>query len=270
MPAFAHLNRTPWLRRTVGGLMGLFGLLGLAVQAAEVQVAVAANFSAPMKAIATEFQRDTGHTAVLALGATGQFYAQIRHGAPFAVFLAADDETPARLEKEGLAVPGSRLTYALGRLVLWSKRVGYIDPGGEVLRGGRFEKIAIANPALAPYGAAAIEVLDRLGLQERLTPRIVQGANISQAHQFVFSENAPLGFVALSQVMQNGRIQEGSAWLVPSALHTPIRQDAVLLQPGRGQAAAQALLAYLQSAKAKAIIRSFGYELPPDPAPLGR
>lgn len=244
------------------GLALWWVLLGpWSAQADQVQVAVAANFIAPMKAIAAEFERDTGHSAVLSLGSTGQFYAQIRHGAPFAVFLSADDETPARLEQEGWAVPGSRFTYATGRLVLWSKKPGVVDARGEVLSQAGSGKLAIANPSLAPYGAAALEVIDRLGLRARLTPRLIQGANIAQTHQFVLTENAALGFVALSQVMQNGQIKEGSAWVVPSTLHSPIRQDAVLLPPGRDQAAARALMRYLQSDKAKAIIRSYGYEV---------
>ncbi len=253
------MSRFPIFWRFLLGL--LCALLGISARAAEVRVAVAANFAGPMQAIATEFERDTGHRAVLALGSTGQFYAQIRNGAPFAVFLSADDETPAKLEAEGVAVTGSRFTYAIGRLALWSKKPGFVDGQGAVLHSGSFEKIALANPALAPYGVAAIEVLTRLGLRERLAPRIVQGANISQAYQYVATENVPLGFVALSQVMQNGQITQGSAWLIPSELHGPIRQDAVLLKPGRDQAAARALLQYLQSEKARAIIRRHGYEL---------
>ena len=270
MFAPATKNRSLWTRRGASWLFGLCGLMAVSASGAEVQVAVAANFAAPMKAIAEAFQRDTGHKVAMALGSSGQFYAQIRNGAPFAVFLSADDETPARLEREGLAVPGSRQTYATGRLALWSRRAGYVDPRGEVLSQGGFDKIAIANPSLAPYGAAAIEVLEQLGLRSRLSSRIVQGANVSQVHQFVFSGNATLGFVALSQVMRHGQILEGSAWLVPSTLHRPIRQDAVLLQPGRSQAAAMALLDYLQSANAQAIIRSFGYELQSDPMPNPR
>lgn len=236
------------------------GWLGLA-HADQVQVAVAANFIAPMKAIAAEFERDTGHVAVLSFGSTGQFYAQIRHGASFAVFLSADDDTPMRLEQEGWAVSGSRITYATGRLVLWSKNPALIDARGEVLASHGSEKIAIANPALAPYGAAAIEVLDQLGLRARMAHRLIQGSNIAQAHQFVWTENAAMGFVALSQVMHNGQIKEGSAWVVPSHLHRPIRQDAVLLRAGREKPAAHALLKFLQTDKAKAIIRSFGYEV---------
>ncbi len=229
--------------------------------AAEVNVAVAANFTAPMKIIAQDFERDTGHKTTLSFGATGQFFAQIKNGAPFAILLAADDETPIKLEKEGLGVVGSRFTYATGKLVLWSKKPGFVDAQGEILRSGQFDKIAIANPKLAPYGVAAMETLDKLGLRERVTPKIVEGSNISQTFQFVASENAALGFVALSQVFENGTIKEGSAWVVPGSMYSPIKQDAVLLNVGKDNPAAIALLKYLQGDKAKAVIRSFGYEL---------
>jgi molybdate transport system substrate-binding protein len=237
------------------------GLCALAARAGEVTVAVAANFTAPMQKIAAAFKADTGHDAKLAFGATRAFDTQIRNGAPFDVLLAADDETPARLEKEGLAAPGSRFTYAVGRLVLWSARDGYVDAKGEVLAHGDFERIAIANPKLAPYGAAAVETMQHLGLYDQLQPRIVQGENIAQALQFVATGNAQLGFVALSQVT-HGRVAKGSAWLVPQSLHAPIRQDAVLLAKGRDNAAAAQLLKFLKGEKARGIIRAYGYELP--------
>ena len=229
--------------------------------AAELRVAVAANFAAPMKGLAQAFERDTGHRLTLAFGGTGQFYAQVRHGAPFAVLLAADDETPLKLEREGLADGGTRLTYAIGRLVLWSRQPGTVDAQGQVLKTGGFERIAIANPKLAPYGAAAMEVLDRMGLRESIAPRIVEGANIAQAHQFVASGNAALGFVALSQVTEDGRLREGSAWIVPASMHEPIRQDAVVLRAGRDHPAATALMDYLKGDKAREIIRSHGYSV---------
>lgn len=229
--------------------------------AADVSVAVAANFAAPMQKIAAAFELDTGHKAVLTFGATGKFYAQIKNGAPFQVLLAADDETPARLEREKLTLAGARFTYAIGRLVLWSKHAGFVDDKGEVLRRGVFEHIAIAAPKLAPYGAAATETLEKLGLLQGLKPRIVQGENIAQAYQFVATGNAALGFVALSQVMTEGKITHGSAWVVPASLHAPIRQDAVVLGSGKDNPAAVALAAYLRGEKARAIIRSFGYEL---------
>lgn len=230
-------------------------------QAAEVRVAVASNFSAPMKQIAAEFEKETGHNVLLAFGASGKFYAQIRNGAPFHLFLSADDGKPAQLVKDGLTVAGSRFTYAVGTLVLWSAQPGFVDPKGEVLRKGTFTKIAIANPQLAPYGTAAMEVLTRLGLLAALQPRFVQGENISQTYQFVGTGNAELGFVALSQVMKNGRVTSGSAWIVPDKMHSPIRQDAVLLSSGRDNAAAKALMAYLKTEKAKKIIRSYGYRI---------
>jgi len=231
-----------------------------AAMADEVQVAVAANFAAPSKLIAAGFEKETGHTAALSFGATGKFYAQIRNGAPFDVLLAADDETPAKLEREGAAVSGSRFTYATGRLVLWSPRPGFVDNQGEVLKKGDFRHLSIANPKLAPYGAAAVEVLTGLKLLDALQPRFVQAENIAQAHQFVASGNAELGFVALSQVMKDGRLGEGSAWIVPTNLHQPIRQDAVLLDKGRGKPGAEAWLKYLKGGAAKAVIKSFGYE----------
>ena len=229
--------------------------------AADVQVAVAANFTAPMQRIAAEFAKDSGHKAVLAFGATGKFHAQISNGAPFEVLLAADEETPTRLEQDRLAVPGTRFTYAIGKLVLWSARDGYVDAQGKVLGGGRFSHLAIANPKTAPYGAAAVEVLKKLGQYERLQGKIVQGENIAQTWQFAGSGNAELGFVALSQVWRDGKFTSGSGWIVPANLYSPIRQDAVLLTKGGANPAARALLAYLKSDKAKDIIRGFGYAL---------
>lgn len=252
--------------------MKLQRLLGLALwawslspHAAEVQVAVAANFAAPMQKIAAAFEKDTGHKALLSWGATGQFYAQIRHGAPFAVLLSADQDTPARLVREGLGVAGSTFTYATGQLVLWSAHAGLVDDQGRVLAqlasGQRAGKLALADPKLAPYGAAALQVLNRQGLTDRLRPHWVIGENIAQTFQFVKTGNAAMGFVALSQVMADGQLSRGSAWVVPAALHAPIRQDAVLLQPGVANPAAQALLHYLRSDAARAVIRAHGYLL---------
>ena len=242
--------------------LAAMGLVASAAHAGEVQVAVAANFTAPAQRIAAEFERDTGHRALLSFGASGRFYAQIKNGAPFAVFLSADEATPLRLEAEGAAVPGSRFTYAIGRLALWSAQPGRVDTEGAVLQRGNFAHLAIANPKTAPYGAAAVEVLAALGVLEGLKPKLVQGENIAQAQQFVASGNAELGFVALSQVWRDGKLSEGSVWVVPTRLHAPIRQDAVLLLAGRDKPAAQALLSYLKGDKARALIRSFGYELP--------
>jgi molybdate transport system substrate-binding protein len=247
------------MRRLAAALLAF--ACAAAVRAGEVSVAVAANFTAPMQKIATAFERDTGHRAVLAFGSTGRFYAQVKNGAPFQVLLAADDETPAKLEHERLAVPGSRFTYATGRLVLWSATPGVVDDRGEVLRRPGDSRIAIADPRLAPYGAAAVQAMTALGVAAALQPRLVQGENIAQAYQYVSTGNAPFGFVALSQVMVDGRIARGSAWIVPATLHAPIRQDAVLLASGRGNAAATALLAYLRGPAARAIIGAHGYEL---------
>lgn len=237
-------------------------LLSTAVaRAADVSVAVAANFTAPMQKIAAAFERATGHRAVLASGSTGRFVTQVRNGAPFQVLLAADAATPALLEREGFAVAGTRFTYATGRLVLWSATPGLVDGNGDVLRRPGDGKIAIADPKLAPYGAAAVEAMDKLGVATALRPRLVQAENIAQAFQFASTGNAALGFVALSQVMEDGRITKGSAWIVPEPLHAPIRQDAVLLLPGKDNPAATALLAFLRSDEARAVIRAHGYAL---------
>jgi molybdate transport system substrate-binding protein len=228
--------------------------------AAEVHIAVAANFTAPMKVMAQAFERETGHRARVSYGATGQFYAQIKNGAPFAVLLAADESTPARLVQEGLAVKDSGFTYAQGRLLLWSLQPNLVDAKGAILRSSQIGKVAIANPKLSPYGAATMQVIESLGLTAALEPKLVQGSHIGQAYQFVSSGNAPLGFIALSQVMVNGKITAGSGWLIPANLHSPIRQNAVLLRTGANNAAAKAFLNFLQTDQAKAMIRSFGYE----------
>ena len=243
--------------------IGTFIALALSttLHAETVQVAVAANFTAPMNAIAADFEKDTGHKISLSFGATGKFYAQIKSGAPFDVFLSADDETPRKLEQEGDAVPGTAFTYATGRLVLWSAKPGFVDAQGQVLKTGIFNKLAMASPKLAPYGAAAMETLTRLGLQDTLSAKFVQGESIGQTFSFVSSGNAELGFVALSQVMQQGQIKSGSAWVVPSSLHSSLRQDAVVLKHGKGNSAAAALIAFLKIEKSRKVIRSFGYEL---------
>jgi molybdate transport system substrate-binding protein len=231
-----------------------------AAQAEEVQVAVASNFTAPIQAIASEFEKDTGHKLIAAYGATGQFYTQIKNGAPFEVFLAADDTTPARLESEGDAVKGSRFTYAVGTLALWSAKDNYVDAKGQVLRDNTFQHLSIANPKAAPYGLAATQVLDKLGLTGQVKDKIVEGQNITQAYQFVSTGNAELGFVALSQVFKDGKLASGSAWIVPAELHDPIKQDAVILGKGRDNPAAKALMDYLKGPKAAAIIQTYGYQ----------
>ncbi|MDH0049985.1 molybdate ABC transporter substrate-binding protein [Comamonas terrigena] len=234
-------------------------LLAGAAYADEVSVAVAANFTAPMQKIAAQFEKDTGHKAVLSFGATGKFYAQISNGAPFGILLAADDTTPEKIAKEGKGVDASRFTYAIGQLVLWSKQAGYVDDKGAVLQRNDWQHIAIANPKLAPYGLAAMETLGKLGLTAQVQPKTVLGENIGQTYQFAASGNAQLGFVALSQVMEDGKIREGSAWIVPASMHEPIRQDAIVLNSAKDNAAAKALMDYLKGDKARAIIKSYGY-----------
>ncbi len=234
-----------------------------AARAGDVSVAVAANFNGAVRELATLFEQRTGHRAQISVGSTGKLYAQIKHGAPFEVLLAADDETPAKLVAESAAVGESRFTYAIGRLVLWSVSPDVVDDQGAVLKTGSFRHLALANPRLAPYGAAAVQAMQALGVHERLTPRVVQAESISQAFQYVVSGNAELGFVALSQVMQHGRLASGSGWTVPESLHKPLRQDAVLLNAGRGKPAALAWLEWLKNDEAAAIIRAHGYSLPP-------
>ncbi len=229
-------------------------------QAAEVKVAVASNFVQPLAAVAAVFQKDTGHTVSVSVASTGKLYAQIRNGAPFDVLLSADDETPARLEAEGLGVLGSRFTYATGVLLLWSADAAAVDVEGRVLSQPGSGKIAIANPRLAPYGRAAQQALTALSLYDHLKSRFVMGENIGQTFQFVASGNASLGFLAASQVMLNGKLKSGSAWRVPARIYAPIRQDAILLKSGANNTAAQALLRMLRESAARTIIQSYGYE----------
>lgn len=242
--------------------LALFGAaltLGAApALAADTQVAVAANFTEPAKEIAEAFKAKTGHTATLTFGSSGQFYTQIAHGAPFEVFLSADAERPQKAEQEGLAVAGTRRTYAVGRLVLYSKTPGLVDAKGAVLTSDKFAKLAIADPTAAPYGLAAVETLQKLKLYDVLTPKIVKGSSITQAYQYVATGNAELGFVALSQVINE---PGGSRWLVPAADHTPIEQQAVLLKTGEKNEAARAFLTFLKSPAAIKIIKRYGYEV---------
>lgn len=255
-------NRShPW--RSAGVAVALWFVACFAA-AADVQVAVAANFAAPMKAIAADFERSTGHRAVLSFGASGRFYAQIAAGAPFELLISADAQVPERLVAQGLAQADTRRTYALGRLVLWSTDAGRIDDQARVLRDPSVRRLALANPKFAPYGAAAQQALRALGLETAWQGRLVVGESVAQAHQFVASGNAEIGFVAWSQVMgEGGRPVAGSAWPVPETLHAPIRQDMVMLAAGRGHPAARALLDHLHSPSALAIIVRHGYRLPP-------
>jgi len=246
-------------RRLFGlALAGAVLAIGLPASAAETEVAVAANFTEPAKAIAAAFRAATGHTAQLSFGSSGQFYAQIAHGAPYEVFLSADAARPKKAEQDGLGVAGTRFTYAIGRLVLYSTTPGLVDGAGAVLQRGRFDKLAIADPDAAPYGLAAVQTLHRLGVYTALKPKIVRGSSITQAYQFVETGAAELGFVAYSQVIH---VSGGSRWMVPAADHAPIVQQAILLQPGRDSAAAKAFLAFLKGPAAKAIIRTYGYEV---------
>ncbi len=248
--------------KTAASSLALLATLTLGnAWADEVQVAVAANFTAPIQAIAKDFEADTGHKLVSAFGATGQFYSQIKNGAPFEVFLSADDSTPAKLESEGETVKGSRFTYAVGTLALWSAKTGYVDSNGQVLKDNQYQHLAIANPKAAPYGLAATQVLEKLKLTEATKAKLVEGQNITQAFQFVSTGNAELGFVALSQIYKDGKVTGGSAWIVPAKLHDPIKQDAVILNKGKDNPAAKALVDYLKGPKAAAIIKSYGYAL---------
>ncbi len=249
----------PWMKLWI---MIFLTMLSEFVCADTVTVAVAANFTQPMQQIAHQFEKISGDHVILVFGSTGNFYAQIKAGAPFEVLLAADEQTPTKLEQEHLGVAGSRFTYAVGKLVLWSAQPKVVDAEGRVLQSGAFAHLALANPHLAPYGAAAMQTLQSLQLLPALQAKLVEGESIAQAYQFIATGNATLGFVALSQVMaQQGQSARGSMWVVPAADYTPLRQDAILLQKGRNDRAAVALLAFLHSPAAQHVIRSFGYDL---------
>jgi molybdate transport system substrate-binding protein len=226
-------------------------------KATQTTIAVAANFTEPAKQIAALFKEKTGFEAVLSFGASGQFYTQITQDAPFQVFLSADDKRPKDAVEAGFAVPDSRFTYAIGKLVLWSKSLD-LAKGDEVLKANAFAKLSIANRTAAPYGVAAVETLKALGVYEAIEPKIVQGNSIAQAFQFIDTGNAELGFVALSQL---ANVTAGSRWLVPQNLYKPIRQDAVLLKKGADDAASKAFIAFLKGPEARAIIEKFGYVL---------
>lgn len=238
------------------------GLALLTPAHAEIaQVAVAANFAEPLKAVAAVLEKTTGHQLKITVGATGKLYAQIRNGAPFDVLLAANTQTPAALEKDGWTQAGSRFTYATGKLVLWSADVTTVDARGDVLKNGHFRKLAYAAPKVAPYGTAAMQVMDHLGLHAALGPKLVQGESIGQTFSFVYTGNAELGFVALSQVLEGGKLKSGSVWIIPQTLYDPIQQDAVILKRAAGNPAAQALITLLKSPNIKDLIRSYGYDI---------
>ncbi len=247
-------------------LLGLAALISVALteppaRAEDFQVAVASNFAAPARQIAAAFAAESGHRAILSFGGTGAFYSQIKNGAPFELLLAADAKTPARLEREGLAQAGSRFCYAQGLLALWSSQDDLVDPEGKILKDGSFKYLAAADPRLAPYGAAALELLTALKLTDSLQGRLVTGQNIGQSFQFVESGQAELGLIAWSQVCRDGRLSRGSAWLPPAELYQPIIQEAVLMQ-NAGEPA-RAFAEFLRhSPQARAIIKSFGYKVP--------
>ena len=225
----------------------------------EIRIAVASNFRDAMSALATRFEQETEHKVTLIFGSSGKQFAQIRNGAPFDAFFSADSTRPELLERDGLAVPGSRFTYAVGKLVLWSPQADYVDPGGKILKSGDFLHLAIANPALAPYGEAARETLEAMGLWDQLGSRLVRGENMGQAFQFVFSGNAELGLVAWSQLRRNDAAIEGSYWLVPARYYSPIEQQAVLLQD---TVAARTFMSFIRDGDSARIIRAHGYNLP--------
>jgi len=241
------------LRTAVG--IATWVLTSTTVPAAQTNVDVAANFTEAAKEIAAAFKAKTGHEAVLSFGTTGQFYTQIAQGAPFQVLLSADDARPKKLVEDGLAVPASNFTYAIGKLVLWSKTPGLVK-GEATLAAASFAKLSICNPVAAPYGAAAIEAMKALKVFDKLQPKLVEGATITQAYQFVETGNAELGFVALSQLTGP---ETGSRWLVPQELYSPIRQDAVLLKSGASNEAATGFIAFLKSPEARVIIEKYGY-----------
>lgn len=248
----------------LGLLTLLLALLCVApANAEEARVAVASNFVQPMRALSEAFSKRTHHRTVVISGATGKLYAQVKNGAPFDVLLAADEKTPRAIEDEGLAARGTRFTYAVGKLVLYSAQPNFVDAHGEVLRAKRFEHLAIANPKLAPYGSAAISVLKQLNLLQALEPKLALGENIAQTLQFVESGTAELGFVAWSQVLNAGKPRAGSFWVVPEHLYPAIRQDAVLLRKAEGNSAARAFIEFLKSDLARRLIAEAGYALPP-------
>lgn len=238
------------------------GVVVQAAQAADVHVAVAANFTAPAKQLAPLFEQKTGHKLVLSFGGTGMFYGQIKNGAPYDVLLAADAKTPAKAVKEGFGVAGTEETYAIGKLILWSADANAVTDGEQLLKDGKFTRCAVANPKLAPYGLAAYEAMKALGVFEKTQPKFVEGDNIGKTYQFVKTGNADIGFVAMSQVYRDGKLTSGSGWVVPDTLYGKIEQNAVVLKNGREQAAAREFLAFLRGPEAVAIKASYGYGAP--------
>lgn len=247
------------MKKIIGLLLSVFPFF---VSAAEVHVAAASNFTQPLEKLSAKFAQDTGHKVILSYGATGKISTQITNGAPFQVFLSADQEHPKKLIQSRKAVAGTESTYAIGKLVLWSPQLKDIGPRAEALKLGQFKHLSIANPKLAPYGQAAKETLEKMGLWEKFRSRVVLGENITQAYQFVSTGNAELGFIALSQIKQDGKNPEGSFWVVPQSRYSAIKQDVVLLEKGKDNPAAKQFLEFLKSDQAKKIIEKYGYELP--------
>lgn len=250
------------LRGPVVAVLLLCGLMSSQVRAGEVNVAVTADFAAPMQQIVPLFQKESGHTVKFSLGASGKLYAQIKKGAPFDVFLSADEELPKQLLQDGLAVGGSRFIYATGRLVLWSAQPGFVDEKGAVLNKGNFSTLAMPNPRTSPYGVAVKETLTKLIMWNSMQGKLDRRDDVAVAYQLAATERADLAFIALSQVMHDGKVTSGSWWLVPPELHNPIRQSAVLLSGAQNPAAAKAFLTFLKSDKARKVMREFGYESP--------
>ncbi len=228
----------------------------------EATVAVAANFLKTAQHLADEFKKSTGDQIILSAGSSGKICAQIKSGAPFDLFLSADAQRPKQLEEEGLAVKGTRFTYAVGRLALWSPKAGFVDDKGDVLRQGNFQHLALGNPAIAPYGLAAKQAMEKMGLWDKFKDRVVQGEDIAQTFQFVKTGNAELGFVALAQIKSEGKTTEGSAWIVPEKYYDPLEQQAVLLIHGKENRAAREFLVFLKSVSARAMIEKEGYRFP--------
>jgi molybdate transport system substrate-binding protein len=250
------------LRMQAAAMAMLCGVMSSSAQAAEVSVATASNFVAPLAQIAVLFQKESGHTLKVSSAASGKLYAQIKGGARFDVFLSADEELPKQLLQEGLAVGGSRFVYATGRLVLWSAQPGLVDEKASVLNKGNFNTLAIANPVNSPYGVAAKETLTKLTMWNSIQRKLDKGDDLAQTYQLAASERDDLAFIALSQVMRDGKISQGSWWLVPPEMHKPIRQSAVLLSAAKDKEAAKAFLVFLKGEKARAVMRGFGYDLP--------
>jgi molybdate transport system substrate-binding protein len=232
------------------------GILSVNLQAGDVKVAVSSNFATTLEKISEAFTKETGHKLVISSGATGKIYAQIREGAPFEVLLSADQTTPMKLITDNLAVEETQFTFAVGRLVLWSLKDKFVDDEGAVIKTSSVNHIAIANPKLAPYGVAAKEYLEKVGIWKIVEAKIVYGENISQTYQFVSTGNAEVGFIAMSQIMDT----KGSYWVVPESQYSPLKHDVILLNKGKTNPIAKKFLEFLKDRKVKAIISKFGYK----------